>query len=149
MSLTTTPFLHYDEEPVPMTSPNADAVRVYADEWSQRLLDEVRAIGLVRDVLVNDRSGSVTRILRDMLALTFRHGFVVASALHQEQAPEERDWADELLGEERSSPPQVAAHGPAPLSSAPTARPRPTVQQAVDRLRELLAYGDGNGPRPD
>ena len=133
-----------------MTSPNADALCTYADEWCQRLLDEVRAIGLVRDVLVNDRSGSVTRILRDMLALTFRHGFVVATALHQERAREEHGWADELLGEERSSSLQVAAYGPALLSSALTARPRLTVQQAIDRLHELRACGgDGNSPRPD
>ncbi len=76
-----------------MASTNADAVGAYADEWSQRLLDEVHAIGLVRDVLVHDRSGSVTRILREMLALTFRQGFVVATVLHQEPTWQEHGWA--------------------------------------------------------
>src|SRR5215207_9410174 len=123
-----------------MASPQSEAVRAYAEEWSRRLLDEIRGIGVVQDVLARDTSGGVTRILRGTLALAFTQSFLLATTIaHQESGWAERGWVDELLAEERSSLLQVAGYGPVPLSSAQTARPRLNVQQAIERLHELEA----------
>ena len=123
-----------------MATPKSEAVRAYAEEWSQRLFDDFRGVGVVRDVLARDTSGGVARTLQGMLALSFRQSFLLATSIaHQEPGWAERGWVDELLAEERSSLLQVAGYGPVPLSSAQTARPRLDVPQAIDRLRELEA----------
>ena len=116
-----------------MTSPQVDAVRAYADEWSQQLFAEFRGIG-------TDRSGGVTRIFQGMLALGFTQTFLLATALaHQEPSWGEQDWVDELMAAERSSLLQIPGYGAVPLSRAQMARPRLTVQHAIGRLLELEA----------
>jgi hypothetical protein len=123
-----------------MPSSKSEAVRAYAEEWSQRLVDDVRDVGVVRDVLAHDTSGGVTRTLQGMLALAFTQSFLLATTLaHQEPGWAARGWVDELLEEERSSRLQVASYGPVPVSRAQAARPRLDVQQAIGRLRELAA----------
>jgi hypothetical protein len=139
-----------------MASPKSAAVRGYAEEWSRRLFDDFRGVGVVRDMLAHDTSGGVTRILQGMLALAFTQSFLLATTLaHQEPGWSERGWVEELLAEERSSVLQVAGYGPVPLSRAQIARPRLNVPQAIGRLRELEAQataagttratGDGSG----
>ena len=123
-----------------MASPQLDAVRAYADEWSQQLFDEFRGIGVVQDLLATDRSGGVTRILQGMLALAFTQRFVLATAIaHQEPRWGEQGWVDELLAAERSSLLQIPGYGAVPLSRAQMARPRLNVQHAIGRLLELEA----------
>jgi len=123
-----------------MASAKSDAVRAYAEEWSQRLFDDLLGVGVVQDVLARDSSGGVSRILRGTLALAFRQSFLLATTLAlQEPGWAERGWVDELLEEERASVLQVAGYGPVPLTRAQNARPRLHVQQAIGRLRELEA----------
>ena len=132
-----------------MTSPQLAAVSAYADEWSQQLFEEFRGIGVVQDLLANDRSGGVTRILQGMLSLAFKQSFLLATALaYQEQTWGEHGWVDELLAAERSSRLQIPGYGPVPLSRAQMGRPRLDVQQAIGRLLELEArYSLVNGAR--
>jgi ketosteroid isomerase-like protein len=123
-----------------MPSPQLAAVRAYADEWSQQLFADLRSVGVVRDVLENDRSGSVVRILQGMLALAFQQSFLLATVLtHREPRWGERRWVRELEEDERSSRLQIPGYGPVPLSRAQTERPRLNVPQAIGRLLELEA----------
>ena len=132
-----------------MASPKLDAVSAYADEWSQQLFDDFRGIGVVQDLLANDRSGGVTRILQGMLSLAFKQSFLLATALaRQEPGWGEQDWVDELVAAERSSLLQIPGYGPVPLSRTQMTRPRMNVQQAIGRLLELEARnGLVNGVR--
>ena len=123
-----------------MASPQLAAVSAYADEWSQQLFDDFRGIGVVQDLLANDRSGGVTRILQGMLALAFTQSFLLATALaHQEPRWGEHGWVAELVAAERSSLLQIPGYGPVPLSRAQMERPRLNVQQTIARLLELEA----------
>jgi hypothetical protein len=133
-----------------MAAPKSKAVRAYAEEWSQRLLDDLRDVGVVQDVLAADVSGGVTQILRGMLALAFKQSFLLATTLaHQEPSWREPAWVYELADEERSSVLQLAGYGPVPLSRAQMGRPRLDVQQAINRLRKLEAQeAILHGPSP-
>ena len=123
-----------------MATPRSEAVRAYAEEWSRRLMEDVRGIGVVQDVLARDISGGVTRILEGTLALAFKQSFLLATTLaHQEPGWATRGWVDELLDEERASRLQVAGYGPVPLTRVQTAHPRLDVPTAIDRLRALEA----------
>ena len=131
---------HPERNVPPMPSPKLAAVRTYADEWSHQLFADFRGVGVVRDVLDTDRSGSVVRILQGMLALAFQQSFLLATVLtHQEPRWAERRWVRELEENERSSRLQIPGYGPVPLSRAQTERPRLNVPQAIGRLLELEA----------
>jgi hypothetical protein len=133
-----------------MASAKSVAVRAYAAEWSRRLFEEVRGIGVVQDVLARDASGGVARILQGSLALAFTQSFLLATTLARQEADwAEPGWVDELLEEERSSLLQVAGYGPVPLTRAQTARPRLHVQRHIERLLALEAgNGSVDGPAP-
>jgi hypothetical protein len=129
-----------------MASPKSAAVYAYAEEWSQRLFDDFRGVGVVRDMLAHDTSGGVTHMLQGMLALAFKQSFLLATTLvHQEPDWAERGWVDELLAEEQTSRLQVAGYGAVTLSRAQMERPRLNVPQAIARLRELEAQATAAG----
>jgi ketosteroid isomerase-like protein len=123
-----------------MSSSQLAAVRSYADEWSQHLLADFRDVGVVRDVLDTDRSGSVVRILQGMLAFAFQQSFLLATVLAlREPRWGHQGWVREIEEDDRSSQLQIAGYGPVPLSRTQTQRPRLNVPQAIGRLLALEA----------
>ena len=117
------------------------SLTAYAAERSAHLVDELRSIRVVRDVLASDRSGAVARLLHGLLCLAVTESFRLAPTLaHQEPGWGDQDWVAVFLQADRLAPHrQIAGSGAVPMTPARLGWPRQTVQQAIGRLRQLEA----------